>query len=344
MSIEPDTRPIDQPFLASRPKLQFAWDNTSLVLLKECARKYYYAIICGYRPLHKAPPLYFGGMFHTGLETYDELRARGTDHTEAQVAAVKKVMLSTMTIEPEHQVESFDPETGEAVLTTVPPQVKLWTSDDPNRSRESLIRSIVWYTEHFKDDVLKTYIFPDGTPAIELSFRFDLPINTPEGDPYIYVGHIDKVAEMANQLWNVERKHTKRTLSQSYFASYTPNGQVTGYSFAGKVVLSKPVSGTIVDATQVAVGFNRHMRHMAMRSQEQLDEWLVNTLHWIKLAEHYAESDYWPMNEESCHKYSGCQFRGICSKAPSARQVWLERDFKIDPWNPLKNRGKEEED
>ncbi len=336
-------RNVELPFLQSQPTLQFAWDNTSLVLLKECPRKYYYAIICGYRPLRKAPPLYFGGMFHKALEVYDEARAKGTDHTEAQVLAVKKAMLSTMHVEPEKQEESFDPETGEVTLKTVPPRLVLWQSDDPNRSRETLIRSICWYTEHFRDDVLKTYVFPDGTPAIELSFRFDLPINTPDGDPYLYVGHIDKVAEMANQLWNVERKHTKRTLSSSYFSGYTPNGQVTGYSFAGKVVLHKPVSGTIVDATQVAVGFNRHARHMAMRNEEQLNEWLVNTIHWIKMAEHYAASDYWPMNEESCHKYSGCQFRDVCSKSPSNRQVWLDRDFHKDPWNPLKNRDVDED-
>lgn len=331
------------PFLPSKQTLQFAWDNTSLVLLKECPRKYYYAIICGYRPKHKAAPLFFGGMFHKALEKYDELRAKGTEHTEAQVAAVRCAMLETMHIAPAHEAESADPETGEVTKIQVPEKVTLWVSDDPNRSRETLVRSVVWYTEHFKNDVLKTYIFPDGTPAIELSFRFDLPINTPEGDPYIYVGHIDKVAEMANQLWNVERKHTKRTLSSSYFASYTPNGQVTGYSFAGKVVLSHPVSGTIVDATQVAVGFNRHMRHIASRNSEQLDEWLVNTIHWIKMAEHYATSDYWPMNEESCHKYSGCQFREVCSKSPSNRQGWLDAGFIKDPWNPLKNRGQEDD-
>ena len=341
--VETDLKIVERPFLSSRPRLQFAWDNTSLVLLKECPRKYYYAIICGYRPHHKAPPLYFGGVFHKALEKYDEARAKGVEHTPAQVLAVKCAMLETITHVPAGSEESFDPATGEVTLKITPAHIKLWTSDDPNRSRETLVRSVVWYTEHFRDDVLETYIFPNGAPAIELSFRFDLPIETPEGDPYIYVGHIDKIARMASQLWNVERKHTKRTLSSSYFSSYSPNGQVSGYSFAGKVVLSEPVSGTIVDATQVAVGFNRHMRHMASRTQEQLDEWLVNTIHWIKMAEHYATSDYWPMNEESCHKYSGCQFRGVCSKTPSARAQWLERDFYKDPWNPLKNRGQEDD-
>lgn len=333
----------ESPFLLSHPTLQFAWDNTSLVMLKECARKYYYAIICGYRPKHKAPPLYFGGMFHKALETYDELRAKGTDHHPAQIAAIKVAMLETMTVHPPHDKEVQNPETGEVTIEHVPETVTLWMSDDPNRSRETLVRSVVWYTEHFKSDVLKTFVFPDGTPAIELSFRFELPVNNPDGDPYFYVGHIDKVAEMAGQLWNVERKHTKRTLSSSYFAGYTPNGQVTGYTFAGKVVLDRPVSGTIVDATQVAIGFNRHMRHIASRNEEQLNEWLVNTVHWIKMAEHYAASNYWPMNEESCHKYSGCQFREVCSKSPSNRQGWLDAGFMKDPWNPLKSRVKEED-
>jgi hypothetical protein len=323
------------------PLLQTAWDNTSLVLLKECPRKYQYAILEGYRPRHKAPPLYFGGMFHACLEVYDNLRGRGEEHFTAQMAMVKGAMQLTATMIPAHDEDVADPETGELVTKHVPEGFSLWSSDDPTRSRESLVRSLVWYTEHYKDDVLKTYIFPDGTPAIELPFRFDLPIETPTGDPYIYCGTIDKVAEMAQHLWNVERKHTKNTMGSGYFRGYNPNAQVTGYSFAGKVILHAPVSGTIVDATQVTVGFNRFMRHIASRNEEQLNEWLVNTLHWIKQAETYARQEFWPMNEESCHKYSGCQFIGICSKSPGSRAGWLEKDFIKNPWNPLKEKKEE---
>jgi len=330
-------------FSETLPLLQTAWDNTSLVLLKECPRKYYYAIIQGYRPKYKAAPLYFGGLFHASLEVYDSLRAEGHDHGTAQMAMIKYAMLGTMIVVPEHEDVLLNQETGEATSQLVPEAVQLWTSDDPVRSRVSLVRSLVWYTEHYKNDVLKTYIFPDGTPAIELPFRFDLPIETPSGDPYIYCGVIDKIAEMSNQLWNVERKHTKNTMSSSYFRNYNPNGQVTGYSFAGKVILHAPVSGTIVDATQVTVGFNRHMRHIASRNEEQLNEWLVNTIHWIKQAEVYARQEFWPMNEESCHKFSGCQFVGICSKSPGSRQGWLEKEFVQNPWNPLKTK-KEEDD
>lgn len=340
---------LEIPFLQSRPTLQFAWDNSSILLLKECPRKYQYAILEGWRPKHQAPPLYFGGLFHKCLEIYDALRAQGTDHDAAQLQAVIAAMRRTAAYEPvlvrdpEGDMELVDQESGEVVKASIRERCVLWISDDPNRSRRSLVRSIIWYTEHFKHDALRTFTFPDGTPAVELSFQFALPMSTPEGDPYLYVGHIDKIAEMAGQLWNVERKHTKNTLSSSYFANYSPNSQVSGYSFAGKVVLSRPVSGTIVDATQVAVDFNRHMRHIASRNQDQLDEWLMNTCHWIRLAEHFSEIDYWPMNEESCHKYSGCQFREVCSKSPGSRAGWLEAKFVRNPWNPLKARTPGEE-
>ena len=325
------------------PNLQIAWDNTSLVLLKECPRKYYYAIICGYRPKHKAPPLYFGGMFHACLEIYDNLRGRGVEHMVAQMAMVKHAMLGTMIVVPEHQEETLRPRyLARPYPLRSSESFQLWASDDPQRSRATLVRSFVWYTKHYKSDVLTTFIFPDGTPAIELPFRFDLPIDTPGGDPYIYCGIIDKIAEMSGFLWNVERKHTKNTMGSNYFRGYNPNSQVTGYSFAGKVILHRPVSGTIVDATQVTVGFNRHARHIASRNEEQLNEWLVNTIHWIKQAESYAKQEYWPMNEESCHKFSGCQFIGICSKSPGSRQGWLEKDFMVQPWNPLKVTKEEE--
>lgn len=307
------------PFCVTIPRLQKAWDNSSLQLLKDCPRKYQYAILEGWRPKHTAAPLIFGSMYHNGLEEYDTLRGRGADHATALRAAIRKVM-----------IETTWEEDGKLIF---------WDAGDNNRSRESLVRSIVWYCEHFKEDALQTYILPDGTPAIELSFRYELPLSSPDLDPYFYCGHLDKLAKMGDMLYVVERKTSTSTLSSSYFARYNPNGQITGYAFSAKVVLNEPVQGVIVDATQTAVNFARFGRSYQHRNEEQLEEWLSNTLVWIKVAEDYAKANYWPMNEEACHKYSGCQYREVCSKSALTRDKWLESDFLRNPWNPLVVRG-----
>jgi len=40
----------------------------------------------------------------------------------------------------------------------------------------------------------------------------------------------------------------------------------------------------------------------------------------------------------NCHHYGGCQFREVCSKDPSARKMYLEKDFVQQVWNPLEER------
>lgn len=314
----------ETPFCQTVPKLQKAWDNTSISILKECPRKYQYTILEGWRANAKAGPLVFGGLFHNGLEVYDIARAKGAPHDEALRLAVRHALLESCVLE------------ADGVWRD-----NLAACDDTLRTRPSLIRAIVWYCEHYRDDAVKTYILPDGTPALELSFRFELPITSPDHDSYLYVGHIDKLGTMGSDLYNVERKHTGTALSSAYFARYTPNGQVSGYEFAGRVVLDRAVSGTIIDATQIAAGFVSFGRGITPRTEEYLEDWLNNTMHWIGIAEHYASQNYWPMNEESCHKYSGCAFRDICSKSPSTRQKWLEAHYHKDPWNPLRVRGGE---
>jgi hypothetical protein len=45
------------------------------------------------------------------------------------------------------------------------------------------------------------------------------------------------------------------------------------------------------------------------------------------------------MNDTACDHYGGCVFREICSKDPRVQQMYLESNFKKEPWDPLKVRG-----
>jgi hypothetical protein len=89
---------------------------------------------------------------------------------------------------------------------------------------------------------------------------------------------------------------------------------------------------------QVAVGFSRFSRGFTYRSLAQLDEWLADTRYWLDLAVQYAKAGYWPQNDKSCHHFGGCPFRRVCSKSPEVRPVFLESDFRREPWNPLQIR------
>src|ERR1700748_1319683 len=111
-------------------KLQIAWDSTSLGLLKECQRKYYYTMIEGWRAKSESVHLTFGIHFHAALELYDKRRSLGDDYDEALDAAVAYCLEKT-----------WDYETGEP-----------WSPDHNAKTRENLLRSVIWYLEEYKND------------------------------------------------------------------------------------------------------------------------------------------------------------------------------------------------
>lgn len=328
------------PFLPGT-HIQYAWDSTSLGWLKECPRKYFYSMIEGWRTKSDSVHLDFGRWYHGGLELYDRLRAEGQDHDTAQGAMVGKAMEWTWVI---------PPDSGPGAP---------WSPDHPSKTRETLVRSLIWYTEHFKDDPAQTIILSNGKPAVELSFKLELDrgpqraflgpsedrrypgetvLRQTPTQPYVLCGHMDRVANYAGGTYIFDRKTSSTTISSNYFDQYDPDNQMSLYTFAGKVIYDLPIKGIVIDAAQIAVGFTRFSRGFTHRSQAQLEEWLADTYYWFALAEQYATEGYWPMNDKSCHKYGGCPFRKICSKSPEVRQKFIDTDFRKEPWNPLTPR------
>jgi hypothetical protein len=110
---------------------------------------------------------------------------------------------------------------------------------------------------------------------------------------------------------------------------------MTLYTIAAKVVFATLAKGVIIDAAQIAVGFTRFERGVTLRTQGQMDEWLSDLRSLLERNEEYAAANYWPMNDSACRL---CQFKKICSKDPSVRQMFLDADFERRVWNPLKNR------
>lgn len=308
--LEPAPRNGPWPFKGS---MQFAWNSTSLGLLKECPRKYQYVMLEGWSGRGESPHLLFGSVYHAALELYDNKKAEGADHDQALDMAVDYALHQTWI------------------------DGKSWESAHTKKTREALLRSVIWYLDQFKDDPCATLILANGKPAVELSFNF-----TPqwtEGDGYILCGHLDRVVTFNDDLFVMDRKTTGSTLGQYYFSEFSPHNQMSLYTLAAKVVFNAPVSGVIIDAAQIAVGFTAFGRSITMRSEAQLEEFLDDTRRWIYLAEHFAQAQHWPMNESSCNKFGGCPFKQVCSKDPSVRENFLHAEFdKAKPLNPLEFR------
>lgn len=293
--------------------VQIAWDATSLDLAQVCARKYYYANVLGIKPKQQSVHLIFGGIYATCLEEFYKLRAKGMTIDEA----LEEVVLLALT-------ESWDRERGVAVLF-----------EDSNKTRVSLIRTIVWYIDQFAEESehgIKTYHLQSGEPAVELSFRLEFATDI------LYCGHLDRVVEYGTDLYVMDQKTTKTTVGTYYFRGFDLSNQMSGYSFAGKAVMSSPVRGVIIDAAQILVNGTRFERGITTRSADQLEEWYTDTVHFIEQFQHQSEQAFFPMNLNSCGNYGGCPYRSLCSVSPKLRKNYIKSDYQQHRWDPIKPR------
>ncbi len=321
------------PFLPGT-NIQFAWNSTCLGLLKTCPRLYQYVVIEGWGSRDESVHLRFGIEYHTALQDYAVVRAQGVGHEDAIHTTI-------------HQLHS---------------RVHDWVVDRNSRAgkyknRETIVGLVIDYLDHFVDDPAETFILDDGTPAVELSFRFELPwgpIGWKEGNtfdmgsrqPYLLSGHLDRVVNFGDALYVMDRKTSMSTLSSYYFNQWSPSNQMTLYTLAGKIMLKSPIKGVIIDAAQVLLEKpNAFQRGFTYRTDDQLDEWLVDLRYWLHNAETYATNNYWPQNDTSCDKFGGCKFREVCSRSPQVREQYLKATFdKLDPLETYNNPFYKRED
>lgn len=313
--------------------VQFVWDSTSISLAQSCLRKYYYKMIEGWVPKRPSVHLRFGAHYATALEHFYKLRhVEGKSYDEALREVVREALLATW------EREQLKDEEGNPLVDAEGNPLlggdgKPWLSDDPNKTRETLIRTIIWYCEEFKDDTTQVKLLADGSPAVEHSFM--LPVD----NGVIFSGHLDRVVEYSGDVYVMDQKTTKAALSAYYFDKYKPHTQMSMYTFAGQAILAAPVKGVIIDAAQIAVGFTRFTRGFTFRTEPELAEWYDSTMFWIVQAQNASREQYFPMNPAACDQYGGCEFRHICSRAPSVRENFLRADFlKTSPWNPAQRR------
>lgn len=292
---------------------QYAWDSTSITAFATCPRKYYLSQLQGWTSELRSVHLIFGGHYASALEHFHKHKALGLSHEDALRLVVREALENT-----------WDREADK-------PQDWLHAS----KTRDTLVRSIVWYLEQFKDDPMQTVILSDGRAAVEYSFSTEL------NDEYLYCGHIDRLVTYgdAKDIYVQDQKTSGAQITPRYFQGFSPDYQMTGYTWAGQIIFNMPVKGVVVDAAYIAVGFTAFGRQPVTRSEKQLEEFRHEVLHHIENAKRCHESGYYPMNRTACDNYGGCEFRSICSAVPGVRENLLQGGFKKrDRWDPLQRR------
>lgn len=311
---------INSAFSTGLPGFQFAWDSVSRGAALKCWRYYQYTIIEGWQPkrMDGFPPeaevhLTFGIWMHEGREHYYRSRTRGEDHEMALDGALNYILCAT-----------WNKKLGRG-----------WASDEPTKNRKTLVQTLVWYLDAWRDDPLETVILANGQPAVELSFRIDSGLRV-ANEAILLCGHIDRQVTFGGNPYVSDLKTTKSDLGTWYFDTFKPDDQLTGYHFASQIGVGAPSKGIILDAIQVGVTFSRFQRAPITYTKEELEEWYRDFSVLVSTAEQHASEQYWPKNTKSCYR---CEFRGVCSKSPSVRPGLLSAQFTRRTWDPLVARG-----
>jgi len=313
--------PANGAFSKLNPKLQLFWDSTSYGALETCPRLYELTMIENRIPRGTVKvDLVFGQLYQRAREFYDRFRLTGHAHDEALREVVRDALIQT-----------WDP-----VLK------RPWVSNDPTKNRETLIRAIVWYHDQFAADDFETLVRQDGTPAVELSFRFPTGVESTEGEEFWLCGHLDRVAQSRTTKRKaiIDHKTTRGQIGENYFLKYSPDTQVSIYDIAGEVTMHEPIPDFFIDVAQLGVTFARFQRGKIHRTPALREEWLENFAIRMEEVQRYAESGRFPQNPKACNAYSsysedfddwkhgGCPFREVCGSDPSVRPAILKGNTK----------------
>lgn len=300
--------------------VQFAWDSTSIKAYSTCARKYQYEILEGWEPKFKSPHLVFGGHVAKALERFHKFLADDMDYDDAVAETVRLAFIDTW----HHKIKD-----GERVPGTGGP----WQSDQPTKTRETLIRTIIWYLDTMKDTPTQPVMLSNGKPAVEMSFSIELT------DNIMLCGHMDQIVEHAGYEYVMDQKTTKNTITPRFFEGFKPDDQTAMYTFIGKHYYHNPVRGMLIDGIQIGVNFARFERGFVLYGENELKEWVEEKIIQIDEAQQRTRAGHFPMNRTACDNYGGCPFRRVCSQPPHLRENYLKGDYqRTKSWDPLERR------
>ena len=321
----------------SSPHNSQYFDNTRLTSFMACPRSYFFRHVKHWDRVSKPIFFTFGSAWHSGM---DVIWLAAKTHSQADL--LEMACIAFKQIWSSEVEEDYIPDIKE--IRT------------PGLAREMFLNYL-----NMRYEQLKTYtVTKEG---VEVPFM--VPII--ESSDIFYIGRIDKVFSERNDIVFAEHKTTTSYkkdggFQASFVESFSPNNQVDGYIYHGKVAYGDKFKGVNIDAALVHKSA-RWFKTIPISRLEQISEgWVWETQYWISeiidnlqfyndLVASGDEPLYmpaFPKKTASCMSYQGytkCTYHAIC-RFQSENPTFMEcpDNFQVLPWEPFKIIMKEEED
>lgn len=297
--------------MSSRPMFPHTFDSTMLSAFVSCPQKMFRTYVEHWKPKSESVHLVAGGAFAKGIEVARKcFYEQGMSSEDAIASGLHALLVAYGDFE---------------------------HPEDSPKSATRMAGALEFYFDNYplnhNPDSAQPIRFPDGKLAIEFSFAEPLDIVHPvTGDPILYTGRADMIAEFCGGIYCVDEKTTS-SLGASWGKQWEMRPQFTGYQWAANRA-GINVQGTLVRGVSILKTKYDHLQHVTYRSQYEVDRWYAQVLRNIASAIEMWKSGYWDYAMGgACAEYGGCSMVSVCkSNDPEA---WLPMYFEKRVWDPL---------
>ena len=293
----------------TRPMFPHAIDSTMLASFRSCPQLMFRQYIEHWKPRVESVHLIAGGAFAKGIEKAREaFFVQGLSADESMGVGLQALLAA-------YGDFSCPPESP--------------------KSAQRMAGALEFYFSEYPlgADGTNPLAFPDGRRAIEFSFAEPLPINHPvTGDPILYSGRADMIAEFAGGTYVFDEKTTSQ-LGPSWSRQWDLRSQFTAYCWAsGKAKI--PVQGAIVRGVSILKSKYETQQVLTYRQDWEIERWLAQTVRDITRMIQAWQTGIWDWSlDHACAEYGGCILRQVCkAKTP---EDWLPVYFEKRVWDPL---------
>ena len=295
--------------MTQRPPFPTVLDSSLLAAFRSCHQKGFLEYFQHYKPRTPSVHLHAGAAYAAGLEAAREaFFLHGKPEEEAIVEGLHALLV--------HYGDFPCPE-------------------DSPKSAGRMAGALEYYFSQYplSEDKCVPVTLPSGKKGIEFSFAEPIDASHPEtGDPLIYVGRMDMIAEYAGAIYGEDDKTTSQ-LGASWSKQWDLRSQFTAYCWgAGRAGF--PLQGFLVRGVSILKTKYETQQALTYRPAWMIERWYDQLLRDVAAMKGCWESGIWDYDlDHACTEYGGCIFRKVCmSQDPTP---WLVQDFERRRWDPV---------
>jgi hypothetical protein len=265
-----------------------------------CPRLYDLRHNKGYRPIMVNAALGYGGLIHAGLDTW-----YSTKNFDMVIAALG--------------VFEYDPPIGDF------------------RTKERAVKKLTEYIGFYQEE--EAWL-DEWNNIIVTETAFDLE----DSDGFRWGGKMDLLVlskdfmSPIHRPWVMDHKTTSR-FGDSWFDQFEISSQMAGYCWAAGQMHDSEIAGVIVNCIvthKVAKPPEKQLhRQNIFYPQWKIDEWKAARIkdYWAIHSINEMGAEYHCRWKNCIDKYGKCPFYQVCRAQPESREILLETQYVIDPWD-----------